>query len=101
MLCDKVFDSTSRRGGVVACQLAVYLLDERVETREDPAVDLRTIRIGDLSNGRIEAVQVAIECEELIGVVERAEVFATHLLNPLRIEADVFPRIGIGDHVPA
>ena len=47
------------------------------------------------------AVNVGIEGEEAVGVIQRAEELTAHLIDPFRIELQVLPRCGVGQHIPA
>ena len=57
LLGDEVPNRTSGTCGLVVLEVAVYLDDEAIQRREDPAVDLGTLSVRKfLTGGRIEAV---------------------------------------------
>ncbi len=93
VLAHEFLDGAGRRRGVVVLQTARYLGDQRVQERDDPAVDLGAPGHGYLLFLAREAVDVGVEGEERVGVVERAEKLAAHLVHTLAVELEVVPRL--------
>ncbi len=96
----EIGDRTRRRGGVVVLQTRRNIFYERIQQRDDPAVDLGPFGDGDLGFIAAEAVDIGVKREETVCVVESSEEFAPHLVHPVGIEFEVVPRLRVGDHVP-
>ena len=103
VVVDKLVDESSGTSGVEALELLVDGLDERVDARENPAVDLGLLLLRHGRNilCRGPFVDIGIEGEERVGIEERAEELAAHLVDALRVELQVVPRLGVGHHVEA
>ena len=97
---DKLLDEASGARGIIAVKFAGHTLDERVETRDDPAVDLGSVgaKLGVLG---IVAIHVGVEGEEAVCVVERAEEAAAALIDAILVKLEVVPRFGVGHHIEA
>ena len=81
---DKLLDEASGARGIIAVEFAAYALDERVETRDDPAVDLGSVgaKLGVLG---IVAIHVGVEGEETVCVVQCPEELTFHFSSNLRL----------------
>ena len=86
VLAHKLLNHTCRRRRVVTLQALRYVLNERIEQRDDPAVDLGALLNGDLLLRARKAIDIGIEREEAISIVERTEELTTYLINALDIE---------------
>ena len=87
--------------GVVVFERFGNVLHQRIQERDDPAVDFGTLLHRNLLFTAREAVHVGVEGEERVGVVERSEEFAAHFVDAVPVELEVVPRLRVGDHVPA
>ena len=101
IFADEILNGASRRRRVVVVECRRNVADQSVEQRDNPTVDFGTLGNGNLLLLAREAVDVGIEREERIGVVERAEEFATHLIDAIDIEFQIVPRLRVGNHIPA
>ena len=92
VVVDERVDETTCAGRVIAVHLALHTLDERVEHRQDPTVDLGTFGHGHVGLAIAETVDVGVEAEERVGVVEGAEELAAHLVDTCGVKLEVVPR---------
>ena len=69
VVIDEGIDEAASTGRVIAIELCLYTFDERVQAREDPTVNLCALLHRHLCSGRIEIVDVGIECEETIRII--------------------------------
>ena len=97
---DKLLDEASGARGIIAVEFAGHTLDERVQTRDDPAVDLGSVgaKLGVLG---IVAIHVGVKGEKTVCVVERAEEAAAALIDAILVKLEVVPRFGVGHHIEA
>ena len=100
VLAHELLDGAGGRRRVVVLERLGHVLDQRVEQRDNPAVDFRTALDGHLLLAAGEAVDVGVEGEEGVGVVERAEELAAHLVHAVAVELEVVPRLRVRNHVP-
>jgi hypothetical protein len=97
----KIVDCPSSLGRLVVGIVLVNLLDQGVEERQDPPVDLGTPGQFDLGILVVEVVHICIEGKERVGVEEGSEKLAAGLLHTIYIKLQVIPGSGIGNHIPA
>ena len=97
----ELLDGACRRGRVVILERAGYFLDERIEQRNDPAVDLRALFDGNFRLLARKSVHIGVEREERVGVIERPEELAAYFVHAVPVEFEVVPRLRVGDHIPA
>ena len=72
-----------------------------MKQRDDPPVDLGTLRHGHFGLRSGEGVDVGIKREKAVRIVKRTEELAAHLVHTLDVELEIVPRLGVRDHVPA
>ena len=72
-----------------------------MKQRDDPTVDLGTLRHRHFGLRPGEGVDVGIKREKAVRIVKRAEELAAHFVHALDVELKIVPRLGIRDHVPA
>ena len=97
----KVADGTGGAGGLIVLKVGLYLGNEGIEGRDDPAVYLGTLGQGHLGRRGVKAVHVGIQGKERVGVVQGAEELAGHLGHTSLVKLEVVPGRRVADHVPA
>ena len=95
-----LYQSAGLRGLVVVVA-GIYLLHQRVQYRQNPAVNLRTFVHRHVGFSIGKSVHIGIESEEGVGVVQRSEELAAHLLHTVHVKLQVVPRRRVGNHIPA
>ena len=66
---DKSIDESSGTCGIITVHLLLNTLNQRVQTRENPTVKLRTLADGNLRCLRVKAVHVGIHRKERIRII--------------------------------
>ena len=85
--------------GIVSVELSLHTLDESVQARENPTVDLWTLVECHLCCSGVETIHIGIERKETISVIQRAEELTTHLVDALGVELQIVPRFRVGHHI--
>ena len=66
---DKLIDKASCTRGIIAVHLLLYTLNQRVQAREYPTVELRTLADRNLRRLRVKAIDVGIHGEERVCII--------------------------------
>ena len=69
VVVDEVRYGAACAGRIVRIQIAVHVLDERVEQRQDPTINLRALCHRHVWLAVGEAVDVGVECKEGVRIV--------------------------------
>ena len=100
VFADEFLDGASRRRRIIIFERVRYLFDQRVQQRDDPAVDLGTFFDRHFRFAAGESVHVGVQREKAVRIVQRSEEFAPYFVHAFHVELEVVPRLRVRDHVP-
>ena len=101
VLADELLNRAGGGSRIVGLERIGHRAHERMKQRDDPTVDLGTLRHRHFGLRPGEGVDVGIKREKAVRIVKRAEELAAHFVHALDVELKIVPRLGIRDHVPA
>ena len=102
MIIYKILDGAGGAGRLVLIHLAAVFGHQRVQFGDNPAVQLAPLLVREnllLVNG--PAVEIGVQCEEVVGIIQGAEQLVARFDDTLKVEFQVIPRRCIRHHIPA
>ena len=97
---NELSDGATRTGGLVTTTRLIHGENQRIEFRENPAVNLRTLLDVDIFFLIVELINIGVKGKEGVGVVQSSKELATHFINACLVKLQVVPRLRVGDHIP-
>ena len=98
---DESLNKTSCTGWLIIIEAFLHVLHQGVEFGEYPSVDFRALSEWHVRLRVIESIHIGIHREERVCLEELTKECTAHFCHSFLVEAEVVPRLGVGNHVPA